>query len=384
MLILCFTAGTCLADGPRDACGPAHPSGVGPPLKKSTPPTAAQIQQWVRDLDSDKYDVREAATRKLYAAGEAAVAPVTKVALDDNGEAGTRALLVLAVLVESKDTKTAQAAEAGLRKIVKSGKPRAVRLAAYALSGPDRLRMMRRLIGEIKFTESHDGKQRPVEVAKHGLYRFNDPARTHLDGTLWIWGKSGRPAAFLELYADEGEKNRWRFGWSSTSSRPLTVAMSGKAVWTPGPFEPRFLRLQKTDVPAGDAKTRSKQIEKLAARFSSHEFWLPERTRYELAVNAKPLHRYRDEGAGILDGAVIVIHHNVNPEVMLLLEAVHPEKGAAFWQAGMVRLSAAEDHVAFDGKPIWSCPKDLYFAGPPTRQFWSYYRDVPEVQKQAP
>src|SRR5207248_718682 len=42
-------------------------------LANAAPPTADQLQAWVRDLDADAYSVREAASSHLIAAGEPAI-----------------------------------------------------------------------------------------------------------------------------------------------------------------------------------------------------------------------------------------------------------------------------------------------------------------------
>jgi hypothetical protein len=51
-----------------------------------------------------------------------------------------------------------------------------------------------------------------VEVVAEPVLRFNDPARAHEDGTVWVRGRAGRPIAILEDVdnAQEGSENRGR------------------------------------------------------------------------------------------------------------------------------------------------------------------------------
>jgi Flp pilus assembly protein TadD len=56
-----------------------------------TAPGKEQIAQWVKDLGDNSFEVREAATRKLWEAGEAAEAAVAEAAKSDDAEVARRA-----------------------------------------------------------------------------------------------------------------------------------------------------------------------------------------------------------------------------------------------------------------------------------------------------
>ena len=56
----------------------------------SSAATAEEIAGWVRDLDSDDYNLRETATTKLQAAGPAALDPLTRALLSPSAEVAAR------------------------------------------------------------------------------------------------------------------------------------------------------------------------------------------------------------------------------------------------------------------------------------------------------
>lgn len=95
-----------------DAAGqPAHNSA---PLN---PAAQAQLQQWVAQLDSDQFLVRESATRNLIDAGREAIEPVVSSLHGDRRELVTRGIYILQELAKSGQWETEQAARTALEKL---------------------------------------------------------------------------------------------------------------------------------------------------------------------------------------------------------------------------------------------------------------------------
>jgi hypothetical protein len=97
----------------------------------------------------------------------------------------------------------------------------------------------------------------------------------------------------------------------------------------------------------------------LAQKFTAHEFWDPDNSRYELRLLKRPLHTYRDEANGVLDGGLFTLANGTNPEIMLFVEArVDPKNNSkSGWQYTVGRLSHAELHLEYDGKEIFDAPR---------------------------
>jgi hypothetical protein len=89
-------------------------------IAQNAAPTAEQISQWIKDLDSDDFATRERATTSLAAAGRAAIDPVAKAAEGESLEVTSRCLDVLAKLHDTKDAETKSAAQKALEGLSKS------------------------------------------------------------------------------------------------------------------------------------------------------------------------------------------------------------------------------------------------------------------------
>lgn len=70
---------------------------------EDTPPTADQIAEWIAQLDSNQYQVREEATRHLVSANVAALEALASAANGDRPEPADRAVWILQRLAETKD-----------------------------------------------------------------------------------------------------------------------------------------------------------------------------------------------------------------------------------------------------------------------------------------
>ena len=87
------------------------------PSKPHSAATPQQIAQWVSQLGSDNYQVREEASDDLIQAGRAAIDATVAASQKDDLEVTTRAVQVLGVLLKSDDLDTADAAAAALGKV---------------------------------------------------------------------------------------------------------------------------------------------------------------------------------------------------------------------------------------------------------------------------
>src|SRR4051794_7734426 len=79
--------------------------------------------------------------------------------------------------------------------------------SALAQDGPSsaaRSAEMRELAGAITLVRAADGSK--AAPLPEPIYRFDDPARGHPDGSLWAFGESGRPAALLSLALEKTDR----------------------------------------------------------------------------------------------------------------------------------------------------------------------------------
>src|SRR5262245_8588904 len=87
------------------------------------PPSAGQIQTWIRQLDSAEFAVREQAGRDLVATGEAAVQPLCEVLLGSNRDAARRVHVALEQIALSGSDATLTRVATALQQASQRGKP---------------------------------------------------------------------------------------------------------------------------------------------------------------------------------------------------------------------------------------------------------------------
>jgi hypothetical protein len=116
----------------------------------------------------------------------------------------------------------------------------------------------------------------------------------------------------------------------------------------------------------------------LAEKFTAHQFWDPDNTRYDLRLLKRPLYTYRDEAGGVLEGGLFTLANGTNPEILFFVEArVDPEnKSKTVWQYTVGRLAHAELHLQYDGKEVFEAPRGDRVSAR-NRPYWLGFINVP-------
>jgi hypothetical protein len=223
-----------------------------------------------------------------------------------------------------------------------------------------------RLVGGIELEVLTDGGWSKVERIEKPLLYYGDPTRDNDRGSVWGWGRKGRPLALLELWQNPNDRARWAFAVCNTSGRRLRAGRGGAPWWRENDSAAELKDVPAAPVPPADPVQRQRQVKLLAQRFTGHEFWDPNNTRYELRRLDRPLHTYQDEAAGVLDGGLFALANGTNPEIMLFLEArADPKDGSkAVWRFAVGRLAHAELHLEYDGKEVFVAPRGNQVSAP--------------------
>jgi len=235
--------------------------------------------------------------------------------------------------------------------------------------GPDeaagarlRLKAMRTLADEAKVEAGPEGERSRVERVEDPIYRYDDPTRATDDGTVWAWGRTGRPAALLTLSTGRlsGTEKHCLCEWTSLSPAPLTVAGPGPHVWAPRAADLPIRPIPEAPLPAETAAARTRQLGELSRRFRAFEVFNPSdasgSNRFDLRFLPRPIHRYADPGAGLGDGAIYVFANGTNPEIILIIEARRDGGSPPGWVHGFTRTAGAELHATLDGGEVWTRP----------------------------
>jgi hypothetical protein len=205
------------------------------------------------------------------------------------------------------------------------------------------------------------------------LLVFGDSARSNADGTLWGWGKQGRPLVVLETYrnTDEGGPRANAITLTSTERVILKTPLFVQQ-WQPANSQIAPTVLPDAGAPDEREAVRLRQVKEQARRFTAHEFWDPDNSRFELRLLVQPVHRYEDEKAKLWDGAIFVLAHGTNPEVLVLIEALGESLDKARWHYSFARLGSAELHVEIDGREVWKQDRAPGVVGRPTDPYWLF------------
>ncbi len=132
-------------------------------------PRVDKAEQLAVDLKHQDFAVRESATRKLPSLGPSAIAPVTEIALQDNLEAGLRAVSILEELYLSEDTAAFDQAEASLNRLLDQSKlPAVAQKAAQTLENNHFTVTQRRAIAEVRRLGGQIQMQREWPVMVNG------------------------------------------------------------------------------------------------------------------------------------------------------------------------------------------------------------------------
>jgi len=218
------------------------------------------------------------------------------------------------------------------------------------------LERMRNIAGSFQVYELSGEKRRPVERADEPVLRYTDSTRKQRDSTVWMWGTQGRPTALMavEYYPERPRDQKWLYEIASLSTSRIAVERGSDLSWTAREPGLNLRRLDGAPAPAERPAARLGQMKELFARLGAHEGAVVE-GRVELRPMARPLYRYHDDAAGVIDGAIFVFANGTNPEVLCVIEAQSGDENTRNWHFGFVQMTGGELVVELDGKEIWRC-----------------------------
>jgi hypothetical protein len=227
------------------------------------------------------------------------------------------------------------------------------------------------------------GDRVKVGSLKEPVYRFDDPTRDFSDGTVWVFGETGRPPALLTISLKKYPPKTvfWLLEFTSLADGPLRED-GGRSPWSPEKPGIETRPIPDAPRPADDAAKRLLQMRTLGRRFGGHELFEPTREgrrtdRFDLRLLPTPVHRYQDSDRGLVDGGLLLLVYGRNPEVALVVEAQRGDRDELRWVYGLGRISSAHLKVDLDGHEVADFPQlaghtpaDLYgVAVRPSKEF---------------
>jgi hypothetical protein len=233
-------------------------------------------------------------------------------------------------------------------------------------------RAAEQLVDTIELEVLADDKWSKVKRLKRPLLLYTDDTRYNDRGSVWTWCDKGRPLALFEMFQKVDDRTIWVVGICNTSGRKLRASRMGTPWWLENDSDIEFKDIPSAPRVAADSTVRQRQLKLLARKFTAHEIYNPKNTRYDLRLLERPLHTYRDEPDGVVEGGLFTFANGTNPEIMLFIEArTDPhDKSNRVWQYGVGRTSYAELHLEYDGKGVFTAPRGNVVSGR-NRPFWT-------------
>jgi hypothetical protein len=182
--------------------------------------------------------------------------------------------------------------------------------------------------------------------------RWDNNVRGSASGLTAIYALHGRAQAVVCVYPWDG---RLVHDFGSLSRGRLTGELNGTTFWQPDQAGVTFQPIPNADRPRGTPAARLLQLKELArTRFSAQLFgWKPDDSdREELRLLSRPLYRYEEPTGEVVDGAVFSFVVGVDPEVLLLIEAVE-HAGEPRWEYAFARRTSGELLGRLDDTIVW-------------------------------
>ena len=216
-----------------------------------------------------------------------------------------------------------------------------------------RLKVMRDLAGDVRV---YGPEKKEIPRIEKPLMRPVDASRGYQDGTMWAFGRTGRPDVVMLLQTNDASTGKWWHAATSLTKQTLRVERKEELVWAPSKPGIAFADLKNAQAPAKSKPLRLIQMRKLARRCTAHQFWNPNNQRFQLRLLPQPIHRYSDSKKGITDGAVFGFMVNVHPELLLILESVKQDERES-WRFAFAKIGSAEFHAQLDGEEVFKSPR---------------------------
>jgi hypothetical protein len=192
-----------------------------------------------------------------------------------------------------------------------------------------------------------------IDLSPIPALRWDSNARGTLSGVTTLFIGAGRPEAVCCTYIFDKKVTH---EITSLSRGKLQARLGDATVWEPTESGVKFQPIPEAAAPAENAAGRLRQMKALANRFESKLLgWgLVNPVREELRMLPRPIYRYDKLPVGaVIDGAVFAFVTGVDPETLLLIEAVSGD-GKSHWEYSFARRTSGELEGRLDKKVVWT------------------------------
>lgn len=203
-------------------------------------------------------------------------------------------------------------------------------------------------------------KRTTAELVPSPVMSYTDEPRRIVGATLWVLGKTGRPAALckVEHYDNPQRTNPWFYCLGSLSPELIAVEFQDGQTWEATKPGMELKDLPDSPAPSDTRAGRLRQLKDLSRRFSGTLTDTPINRRQEMRLLPQPLYRYENASAGLVDGALFGLTSNgTNPDAILAVELHQDAQKKATWQFALAGMTDGEVSIVLDRKlEVWQKP----------------------------
>lgn len=234
----------------------------------------------------------------------------------------------------------------------------------------EQLRYFKGRAAELGLFSSPESDQ-PLPLLAEPVLRYSNAERDigSLDGATFLWLAGARPIAAVSYSIRRLRSETYR-ECTSFSETPLVCREGETPLWSPKTGGLLAQRLADAPDPAAGKVQRLTQMRELARRFAADCFHAQAETATSLRLLPRPLYRFADDNADVIDGGLFAFVVSNDPELFLMLEAIRDTAGGGHWQYSLARMSSQKLSVRLEEKEIWTVP--------------NYWRDPAEDRKTGP
>lgn len=202
----------------------------------------------------------------------------------------------------------------------------------------------------IRFQGASRGSE-SFELLPRPALSWSNPERRTAAGGLFLWTLEGRPQVAMCVYPSTSTTFDHEF--QSLSLLPLVATVNDESIWEPRNGGVEFQPLDSAP-PAAGQPVRLRQMRNLAREFSA-KLVPPNRTEIPLRLFDAPTYRYPppNPSSEIIDGALFTFVQGTDPELFLIIEAVHEVEQDATWRYALARMSMVPIQVRHKKDLVW-------------------------------
>ena len=215
----------------------------------------------------------------------------------------------------------------------------------------ERLEFMKSSAESIEVKVAFAGDREVTAKLEGPVQRWSHPISPAIpDATVFLWTVDSRPVVAVQVFYMGGFPN-WSQEFTVMTDRPVTATDKGKQFWATKANAVTPLKLEGLPRVASRDTLRLTQMRAIARKFDAvHR--LEEDSPTNLKVLPTPLYRFKSESARIVDGAVFSLASGIDPEILLLIEAVGDESESR-WQVSAAPMTIFACRMKWNDEVVW-------------------------------